>query len=93
MILVSGTLIFSVVTTQQEFTASGTKQYDEILTSLVASRAADLVEDHGMGALADYLESLDPTLHWQAFLFDDEGNEILSQPTPAEANAIAQAAL
>ncbi len=93
MILVSGTLIFSVVTTQQEFTASGTKQYDEILTSLVASRAADLVEDHGMGALADYLESLDTTLHWQAFLFDDEGNEILSQPTPAEANAIAQAAL
>ena len=93
MILVSGTLIFSVVTTQQEFTASGTKQYDEILTSLVASRAADMVEDHGMGALADYLESLDTTLHWQAFLFDDEGNEILSQPTPAEANAIAQAAL
>ncbi|MGA8553062.1 MAG: HAMP domain-containing protein, partial [Candidatus Acidiferrales bacterium] len=93
MILVSGTLIFSVITTQQEFTSSGTKQYDEILTSLVASRAADMVEDHGMGALADYLESLDTTLHWEAFLFDDEGNEILSQPTPAEANAIAQAAL
>jgi two-component system, OmpR family, sensor histidine kinase CpxA len=93
MVLVSGTLIFSVVTTQTEFTANRTEQFDKILTSLVAARAADMLEDHGMGALADYLESLDSTLHWQAFLFDDEGNEILSQPTPAEANIIAQAAL
>lgn len=93
MVLVSGTLIFSVVTTQTEFTANRTEQLDKILTSLVAARAADMLEDHGMGALADYLESLDSTLHWQAFLFDDEGNEILSQPTPAEANIIAQAAL
>jgi signal transduction histidine kinase len=93
MVLVSGTLIFSVVTTQREFTSSRANQFDQILTSLVASRAADMLEDHGMGALADYLESLDSTLHWQAFLFDDEGNEILSQPTPIEANTIAQAAL
>lgn len=93
MVLVSGTLIFSVVTTHQELTVNGSKQYDEIMTSLVAARAADMLEDHGMGALADYLTSLDGTLHWQAFLFDDEGNEILSQPTPPQANIIAQAAL
>jgi signal transduction histidine kinase len=93
MVLVSGTLIFSVVTTQTEFTANRAEELDKILTSLVAARAADMLQDHGMGALADYLESLDSTLHWQAFLFDDEANEILSQPTPAEANIIAQAAL
>jgi two-component system, OmpR family, sensor histidine kinase CpxA len=93
MVLVSGTLIFSVVTTQTEFTATRAEQLDTILTSLVAARAADMLEDHGMSALADYLQSLDTTLHWQAFLFDDEGNEVLSQPAPAEANIIAQAAL
>jgi len=93
MILVSGTLIFSVVTTHSEFTANRTEQFDKILTSLVAARAADLLEDHGMGALADYLTSLQQTLNWQAYLFDDEGKEILSQPTPAEAETIAQSAL
>jgi two-component system sensor histidine kinase CpxA len=93
MVLVSGTLIFSVVTTQTEFTANRAEELDKILTSLVAARAADMLQDHGMGALADYLESLDSTLHWEAFLFDDEANEILSQPAPAEANIIAQAAL
>jgi signal transduction histidine kinase len=93
MILVSSTLIFSVVTTHSEFTANRTEQFDKILTSLVAARAADLLEDHGMGALADYLASLQQTLGWQAYLFDDEGKEILSQPTPAEAGQIAQSAL
>jgi two-component system, OmpR family, sensor histidine kinase CpxA len=93
MILVSSTLIFSVVTTHSEFTANRTEQFDKILTSLVAARAADLLEDHGMGALADYLGSLEQTLKWQAYLFDDEGKEILSQPTPVEAETIAQSAL
>jgi two-component system sensor histidine kinase CpxA len=93
MILVSSTLIFSVVKTHSEFTANRTEEFDKILTSLVAARAADLLEDHGMGALADYLGSLQQTLHWQAYLFDDEGKEILSQPTPAEAETIAQSAL
>ena len=93
MILVSSTLILSVVTTHSEFTANRTEQFDKILTSLVAARAADLLEDHGMGALADYLGSLQQTLNWQAYLFDDEGKEILSQPTPVEAETIAQSAL
>ena len=93
MILVSSTLILSVVTTHSEFTANRTEQFDKILTSLVAARAADLLEDHGMGALADYLSSLQQTLNWQAYLFDDEGKEILSQPTPPEAETIAQSAL
>jgi signal transduction histidine kinase len=93
MILVSSTLIFSVVTTHSEFTANRTEQFDKILTSLVAARAADLLEDHGMGALADYLASLQQTLNWQAYLFDDEGKEILSQPTPPEAEKIAGSAL
>jgi signal transduction histidine kinase len=93
MILVSSTLIFSVVTTHSEFTTNRTEQFDKILTSLVAARAADLLEDHGMGALADYLASLQQTLNWQAYLFDDEGKEILSQPTPTEAETIAQSAL
>jgi YesN/AraC family two-component response regulator len=53
----------------------------------------DIELDHGALRFGAGIKSLDSTLHRQAFLFDDEGNEILSQPTPAEANAIAQAAL
>src|ERR1700691_1061513 len=60
---------------------------------LMAARAADILDDHGMGALADFLTSLQTTLHWQAYLFDDEGREILSQPAPPEADAMAQSAL
>jgi uncharacterized membrane protein affecting hemolysin expression len=46
MVLVSGTLIFSVVTTQTEFTANRAEELDKILTSLVAARAADMLQDH-----------------------------------------------
>lgn len=93
MVLVSGTLILSVVTTQSQFTALRTAQSDRTITPLVAARAADVLDDHGMGALADFLDSLDTTLHAQAYLFDDEGKEILSQPAPPEAEALAQTAL
>ncbi|HEY0702966.1 MAG TPA: ATP-binding protein [Candidatus Acidoferrales bacterium] len=93
MILVSGTLIFSVMTTRDQFNSNRNEQFDKTLTSLVAARAADLLQDHGMGALADYLGSLQQTLHWQAYLFDDEGKEILSQPAPVEAEGLAQSAL
>ncbi|MGD0427284.1 MAG: ATP-binding protein [Candidatus Acidiferrales bacterium] len=93
MVLVSGTLILSVVTTQSQFTASRTAQSDRTITPLVAARAADVLDDHGMGALSDFLASLDTTLHAQAYLFDDEGKEILSQPAPPEAEALAQTAL
>src|ERR1700735_4147466 len=80
MILVSSTLIFSWVTTHSEFTANLTEQFDKILTSLVAARAADLLEDHGMGALADYLGSLQQTLNWQGYFFGRQGEGNLSQP-------------
>src|SRR5580658_10593115 len=93
MVLVSGTLIASVVTTQSQFKAMRAEEFDRTVMPLMAARAADILDDHGMGALADYLTSLQTTLSWQAFLFDDEGKEILSQPTPAEADAIAQKAL
>jgi signal transduction histidine kinase len=93
MVLVSGTLIYSVVTTQSVFTLNRSEQSDRTLIPIVAARAADVLDDRGMGALADYLTSLETTLNWQAFLFDDEGKEILSQPTPTEADDIAQRAL
>ena len=93
MVLVSGTLIYSVVTTQSQFTLSRSEQSDRTLIPIVAARAADILDDHGMGALADYLTSLQTTLNWEAFLFDDEGKEILSQPTPPEADALAQRGL
>jgi signal transduction histidine kinase len=93
MVLVSGTLILSVVTTQSQFTAMRTAESDRTLTPLVAARAADVLDDHGMGSLSDFLASLDSTLHAQAYLFDDEAKEILSQPAPPEAEALAQSAL
>jgi hypothetical protein len=77
MVLVSGTLILSVVTTQSQFIASRAAQSDRTITPLVAARAADVLDDHGMGTLSDFLASLDTTLHAEAYLFDDEGKEIL----------------
>jgi signal transduction histidine kinase len=93
MVLVSATLIASVVTTQSQFKAMRAAEFDRTVMPLMAARAADILDDHGMGALADFLTSLQTTLHWQAYLFDDEGKEILSQPTPPEVDAMASAAL
>jgi len=93
MVLVSATLIASVVATQSQFRAMRAEEFDRTVMPLMAARAADILDDHGMGALADFLSSLQTTLHWQAYLFDDEGKEILSQPTPPEADAMALSAL
>jgi signal transduction histidine kinase len=93
MVLVSATLIASVIATQSQFKAMRAEEFDRTVMPLVAARAADILDDHGMGALADFLNSLENTLHWQAYLFDDEGKEILSQPSPPEVDAIAQSAL
>jgi signal transduction histidine kinase len=93
MVLVSATLIASVVTTQSQFNAMRAEEFDRTVMPLMAARAADILDDHGMGALADFLSSLQTTLRWQAYLFDDEGKEILSQPTPPEVDAMAMAAL
>ena len=93
MVLVSATLIASVVTTQSQFKAMRAEEFDRTVMPLMAARAADILDDHGMGALADFLTSLQSTLHWQAYLFDDEGKEILSQPTPPEVDAMAMSAL
>jgi two-component system sensor histidine kinase CpxA len=93
MVLVSATMIASVVTTQSQFKAMRAEEFDRTVMPLMAARAADILDDHGMGALADFLTSLQTTLHWQAYLFDDEGKEILSQPTPPEADAMAVSAL
>src|SRR5271170_1800956 len=93
MVLVSGTLIASVITTQSQFKASRAEEFDRTVMPLMAARAADILDDHGMGALADFLSSLQTTLHWQAYLFDDEGKEILSQSTEPEVDAMATYAL
>src|SRR5580698_1406054 len=93
MVLVSATMIVSVVTTQSQFRAMRAEEFDRTVMPLMAARAADILDDHGMGALADFLSSLQTTLHWQAYLFDDEGKEILSQQPPAEADSIAQSSL
>jgi hypothetical protein len=93
MVLVSATMIVSVVTTQSQFRAMRAEEFDRTVMPLMAARAADILDDHGMGALADFLSSLQTTLHWQAYLFDDEGKEILSQPTEPDIDAMAISAL
>src|SRR5271169_1512140 len=93
MVLVSATLITSVIATQSQFNTRRADEFNRTVMPVVAARAADILDDHGMGALADFLNSLENTLHWQAYLFDDEGKEILSQPSPPEVYAIAQSAL
>jgi two-component system, OmpR family, sensor histidine kinase CpxA len=93
MVLVSGTLIASVIATQSQFKAMRAEEFDRTVMPLMAARAADILDDHGMGALSDFLSSLQTTLGWQAYLYDDEGKEILSQPTPLGVDAMAQVAL
>src|SRR6204780_2554789 len=93
MVLGSATMIVAVVTTQSQFRAMRAEEFDRTVMPLMAARAPDILDDHGMGALADFLSSLQTTLHWQAFLFDDEGKEILSQPTEADVDAMATSAL
>jgi signal transduction histidine kinase len=93
MVLVSAVLIASIISSQSQFRDMRAEEFDRTLMPLMAARAADILDDHGMGALADFLTSLQTTLHWQAYLFDDEGKEILSQPAPPEADAMAQSAL
>ena len=55
MVLVSATLIASVVTTQSQFKTMRAAEFDRTLMPLMAARAADILDDHGMGALADFL--------------------------------------
>jgi signal transduction histidine kinase len=93
MVLVSAVLIASIIATQSQFRDMRAEEFDRTLMPLMAARAADILDDHGMGALADFLSSLQTTLHWQAYLFDDEGKEILSQQAPPEADAMAQSVL
>jgi len=93
MVLVSATFIASVVTTQSQFKAMRAEEFDRTLMPLMAARAADMLDDHGMGALAGFLNSLQTTLGWQAYLYDDEGKEILSQSPPSEVDDMAQFAL
>lgn len=93
MVLVSATLIASVVATQSQFKAMRAEEFDRTLMPLMAARAADILDDHGMGALAGFLNSLQTPLGWQAYLYDDEGKEILSQAPPPEIDDMAQIAL
>ena len=57
MVLVSATLIASVVTTQSKFKAMRAEEFDRTVMPLMAARAADILDDHGMGALSDFLAS------------------------------------
>ncbi|HUJ81539.1 MAG TPA: ATP-binding protein [Candidatus Acidoferrales bacterium] len=93
MVLVSATLIASVITTQSQFKAMRAEEFDRTLMPLMAARAADILDDHGMGALAGFLNSLQTTLGWQAYLYDDEGKEILAQSPPTVVDDMAQFAL
>ena len=93
MVLVSAVLVASVITTQSQFRDMRAAEFDRTVMPLMAARAADILDDHGMSALAEFLSSLQTTLRWQAYLFDDEGKEILAQPAPPEADAMAQSAL
>jgi signal transduction histidine kinase len=93
MVLVSAVLVASIISSQSQFRDIRAEEFDRTLMPLMAARAADILDDHGMSALAEFLTSLQTTLHWQAYLFDDEGQEILAQAAPPEADAMAQAAL
>ena len=92
MVLVSAVLVASVITTQSQFRDIRAAEFDRTLMPLMAARAADILDDHGMSALADFLNRCKRHCIGRRTCSTTRGRKF-SQPTPPEADAMAQSAL
>jgi signal transduction histidine kinase len=91
MVLVSGTLVFSIIETQSELHRALDEANDRTLTPPYAETYVTIFEKGGKTALANYIaRGKGAGVH--AYLFGEDGKEELGQSLPREANALVQAA-
>ena len=92
MIVVSGTLVFSVMATQRRLAEAREDQMDSTMTPLIAAEAARIFEQQGKSGLQGYFRKFGNARHFHPLFYDSDGREILGQSTFADADAVAQLA-
>jgi signal transduction histidine kinase len=93
MVLVIGTLVFSIGLTQSKATNAREEEMGRMLVPLLAERCAKAYEEHGKTALSGSLKALPPPRGSHAYFFDEDETEILGQAVPNEIHAIIQRAM
>src|SRR5260221_1353115 len=91
MVLVGGTLAFSIIETQSELTRELEEANDRTLTPPYAERYITIFEEQGKPALARFI-ARGKGYGVHVYLFGEDGKEELGQSLPSGANAIVQAA-
>jgi signal transduction histidine kinase len=91
MVLVGGTLVFSIVETQSEIARIGEEANDRALTPPYAERWAAVFENQGKSAMAEYIEHAKGS-GTHVYFFNEDGKEQFGKTPPAEASAILQTA-
>ncbi len=92
MIVVSGTLVFSVMATQRRLAEAREERMDSTMTPLIAAEAARIFEQEGKSGLHEYFRKFGNDRHFHPLFYDSDGREILGQSTFADADAVAQLA-
>jgi two-component system, OmpR family, sensor histidine kinase CpxA len=91
MVLVSGTLVFSILATQSEFTQALEDANDRVVTPPYAERYVAVFEAQGEAALARYIQQgKGAGVH--VYLLGEDGKEELGQALPSDAKPIVQVA-
>ena len=93
MVLVIGTLVFSIGLTQSKATNAREEEMDKMFVPLLAERCAKAYEEHGKTALSASLRALPPPRGSHAYFFSEDGTEIVGQAVPNETQAIIQRAI
>ena len=93
MVLVIGTLVFSIGLTQSKATNAREEELDKMLVPLLAERCAKAYEEQGKTALSASLKALPPPRGSHAYFFGEDETEILGQAVPNETHAIIQRAM
>lgn len=90
-VLVGGTLVFSILETQSEYTQALEEANDRIVTPPYAERYVTIFEEQGKAALADSI-ARGKVVGAHGYLFGEDGREELGQSLPSDAKAIVQVA-
>jgi two-component system, OmpR family, sensor histidine kinase CpxA len=91
MVLVGGTLVFSIIETQSEYTQALEDANDKIVTPPYAERYVTIFEEQGKDALANYI-ARGKEVGAHVYLFGEDGKEELGQSLPSDAKGIVQIA-
>ena len=91
MVLVGGTLVFSVLETQSEYTQSLEEANDKLVTPPYAQQYVTVFEGQGRIALANLI-ARGKAVGAHVYLFGQDGREVLGQSLPNDAKAIVKVA-